>query len=41
VLVLVIRFAPRGIVGALADIYARVTRRFAASPKPAAEAAHG
>jgi branched-chain amino acid transport system permease protein len=41
VLVLVIRFAPRGIVGALADIYARLARRFAASRKPAVEAAHG
>jgi branched-chain amino acid transport system permease protein len=41
VLVLVIRFAPRGIVGALADFYAHVTRRFVASRKPAAGVAHG
>jgi branched-chain amino acid transport system permease protein len=41
VLVLVIRFAPRGIVGALADIYAGLARRFTASRKPAVEAARG
>jgi branched-chain amino acid transport system permease protein len=41
VLVLVIRFAPRGIVGALADIYARFGRRFAPSRKTAAGAARG
>jgi branched-chain amino acid transport system permease protein len=41
VLVLVIRFAPRGVVGALADIYARFGRRFAASRKTAVEAVRG
>jgi branched-chain amino acid transport system permease protein len=40
-LVLVIGFAPRGLVGALADARASLARRFAAPPKPAAEAARG
>ena len=40
-LVLVIAFAPRGLVGALADAWARLVRLFAASRKSIAEAAHG
>jgi branched-chain amino acid transport system permease protein len=40
-LVLVIAFAPRGLVGALADVRARLGRRFAASRKSVAEAARG
>jgi branched-chain amino acid transport system permease protein len=41
VLILVIRFAPRGLVGALVDIYQYVSRRFLAVRRPAAEAANG
>jgi branched-chain amino acid transport system permease protein len=41
VLVIVIRFAPRGVVGALADAIAGVARHFTASAKSAAEAADG
>jgi len=40
-LVLVIAFAPRGLVGALADVRAAAMRRFTAVRKPAAEAARG
>lgn len=41
VLVLVIRFAPRGLVGALVDMREYVKRRIVGSPSAAAEAAHG
>jgi branched-chain amino acid transport system permease protein len=41
VLVLVIRFAPRGIVGAVAEAAERVARRFIAARKSTAEAARG
>jgi len=41
VLILVIRFAPRGLVGALADAHGYLVRRFIAAPKSTAEAAHG
>jgi branched-chain amino acid transport system permease protein len=41
VLILVIRFAPRGLVGALTDIYGHLSRRLMAGRKSAAEAAHG
>jgi branched-chain amino acid transport system permease protein len=40
-LVLIIAFAPRGLVGALADTRASLVRRFAASRKSVAEAARG
>jgi branched-chain amino acid transport system permease protein len=41
VLILVIRFAPRGLVGAVSDVRAHLTRRFVAARKSTAEAAHG
>jgi branched-chain amino acid transport system permease protein len=41
VLIAVIRFAPRGLVGALADARNYLTRRFTASRTSAVEAAHG
>jgi branched-chain amino acid transport system permease protein len=41
VLILVIRYAPRGLVGALADLREYVRRRFLSARGPAAEAAHG
>lgn len=41
VLVLVIRFAPRGLVGALVDMREYVKRRIVGSPTSAAKAAHG
>ena len=41
VLIAVIRFAPRGLVGSLADIYHYVSRRLLAARGPAAEAANG
>jgi branched-chain amino acid transport system permease protein len=40
-LVLVIGFAPRGLVGALADLRTSLARRFTASRKPAIEVARG
>ena len=41
VLILVIRFAPRGLVGALADMRDRLARRFMPPRSPAGEAARG
>ena len=41
VLILVIRFAPRGVVGALADARDQLARRFVQSRPPAGEAARG
>ncbi len=41
VLILVIRFAPRGLVGALADVRARVARRFMPPRPPAGEVVRG
>jgi len=41
VLILVIRFAPRGLVGAILDARARLARRLAAAKAPAGEAVHG
>jgi branched-chain amino acid transport system permease protein len=41
VLVVVIRFAPRGLVGAFADLRERLTRRFTASRSQMGEAARG
>jgi branched-chain amino acid transport system permease protein len=41
VLILVIRFAPRGLVGAVTDAHTHLTRRLVAARKATAEAAHG
>jgi hypothetical protein len=41
VLIAVIRFAPRGLVGAFIDARERLARRFAASRPPVREAIRG
>jgi branched-chain amino acid transport system permease protein len=41
VLILIIRFAPRGLLGAVVDLRRRVARRFAASRSPTKEMARG